>query len=94
MTKGYSLGSPFFWRVLVLCIIALVLLSWRFDGSMSPHHAVPLVQPDPRVRWEQRAVGGFILKHGEGEMTLPDGTMIFIPHPARVGEGDFPDSTC
>jgi len=60
---------------------------------MSPHLAVPMVYPDPRVRWEQRPVGGFILKHKKGEMTLPDGTIIFIPHPARVGESDFPDST-
>ena len=72
----------------LLFLGACVGAGW--DWSRPNPTMVTPSMPDPRVRWEIHPVGGFILKRPgvKAQMALPDGTLLYIPRPAKYGYAD------
>lgn len=48
-------------------------------GSMDGRHAVPSINPDPRVRWWARGVAGYRLCRPDTCITLPPGATLWLP---------------
>lgn len=88
MTWGTLLVAGIFWTA--VAITAAVVLrpqvaeapthdAFNFDGSIPGDHAIPAVNPDPRVTWTPYSVGGLGLSNADTTITLPEGSTLWVP---------------